>query len=148
MWLYFHFWCSDNYVYDNIYIYFQNLWPFSRYSGLYVKIPNNLLKSKKCVLCWKSNFSNILQTLQQGYIFSTNTVIPSILSPEDTCTCLPMIFDLYCSKPSRIMLNKERPMLDYSVLKKPKSVLRKRRKREWQLAKVSSESLSIILCKV
>lgn len=46
------------------------------------------------------------------------------------------------------MLNKERPMLDYSVLKKPKSVLRKRRKREWQLAKVSSESLSIILCKV
>lgn len=69
------------------------------------------------------------------------TNIPSILSPEDTCTCLPMIFNLYCSKPSRIMLNKERPMLDYSVLKKPKSVLKKRRKREWQLAKVSSESL-------
>lgn len=41
------------------------------------------------------------------------------------------------------MLNKERPMLDYSVLKKPKSVLKKRRKREWQLAKVSSESLSL-----
>lgn len=69
------------------------------------------------------------------------TNIPSILSPEDTCTCLPMIFNLYCSKPSRIMLNKERQMLDYSVLKKPKSVLKKRRKREWQLAKVSSESL-------
>lgn len=72
----------------------------------------------------------------------------SILSPEDTCACLPMIFDLYCSKPSMIMLNKERPMLDYNALKKPKSVLRKRRKREWQLAKVSTESLSILQCKV
>lgn len=137
------FWCSNNYVYDNIYIYFQNLWPFSRYSGLYVKIHNNLLKSKEYVLCWKSYFSDILQPSAKGYIFSTNLVIPSILSPEDTCTCLPMIFNLYCSKPSRIMLNKERPMLDYNVLKKPKSVLKKRRKREWQLAKVSSESLSL-----
>lgn len=73
----------------------------------------------------------------------------SILSPEDTCACLPnMIFDLYCSKPSMIMLNKERPMLDYNALKKPKSVLRKRRKREWQLAKVSTESLSILQGKV
>lgn len=72
----------------------------------------------------------------------------SILSPEDTCACLPMIFDLYCSKPSMIMLNKERPMLDYNALKKPKSVLRKRRKREWQLAKVSTESQSILQGKV
>lgn len=72
----------------------------------------------------------------------------SILSPEDTCACLPMIFDLYCSKPSMIMLNKERPMLDYNALKKPKSALRKRRKREWQLAKVSTESLSILQGKV
>lgn len=72
----------------------------------------------------------------------------SISSPEDTCACLPMIFDLYCSKPSMIMLNKERPMLDYNALKKPKSALRKRRKREWQLAKVSTESLSILQCKV
>lgn len=90
----------------------------------------------------KEQFQRILTNIAKGCIFSTNTVIPSILSPEDTCTCLPMIFNLYCSKPSRIMLNKERQMLDYSVLKKPKSVLRKRRKREWQLAKVSSESLS------
>lgn len=72
----------------------------------------------------------------------------SISSPEDTCACLPMIFDLYCSKPSMIMLNKERPMLDYNALKKPKSALRKRRKREWQLAKVSTESLSILQGKV
>lgn len=48
-----YFWCSNYNAHDNASIHlhlYSNLWPFSRYSELWVKIHNILLKSKGHVL--------------------------------------------------------------------------------------------------